>query len=126
MLKWVREGCNARRSNHHNIWADARVQEQTYRYYKPETRGLDFDGLMTDIKEAPKGSFFLLHACAHNPTGVDPTKPQVRSPRRSHFNLTSLTHRITRWLRTESAWLVAAAVGGDLQGDEGEGALPLL
>ena len=34
---------------------------------------------MEDIKSAPKGSFFLLHACAHNPTGVDPTKAQVRT-----------------------------------------------
>jgi len=47
-----------------------------FRYYKPETRGLDFEGMMEDIKEAPKGSFFLLHACAHNPTGVDPTAEQ--------------------------------------------------
>lgn len=46
------------------------------RYYKPETRGLDFDGLREDIRAAPAGSVFLLHACAHNPTGVDPTVEQ--------------------------------------------------
>mmetsp|Transcript_28693 Transcript_28693/g.39638 ORF Transcript_28693/g.39638 Transcript_28693/m.39638 type:complete len:425 (-) Transcript_28693:154-1428(-) len=63
-------------SNHHTIWKDARVEEALYRYYLPETRGLDFDGLMSDVKDAPKGSFFLLHACAHNPTGVDPTAAQ--------------------------------------------------
>jgi len=63
-------------SNHHNIFADANVQEVKYRYYKPETRGLDFEGFMQDIKDAPKGSFFMLHACAHNPTGVDPTREQ--------------------------------------------------
>jgi len=63
-------------SNHHNIFADANVKEVKYRYYKPETRGLDFEGLMEDIKGADKGSFFLLHACAHNPTGVDPNKEQ--------------------------------------------------
>ncbi|KAK6117825.1 hypothetical protein DH2020_048452 [Rehmannia glutinosa] len=28
------------------------------------------------IPNAPNGSFFLLHACAHNPTGVDPTEEQ--------------------------------------------------
>lgn len=62
-------------SNHINIWRDAGVPQATYRYYKPETRGLDFEGLMEDVKAAPSGSVFLLHACAHNPTGVDP-KPE--------------------------------------------------
>lgn len=65
-------------ANHHNIWRDAGVPMQTFRYYYPETRGLDFSGLMDDIKNAPDGSFFLLHACAHNPTGVDPSEEQWR------------------------------------------------
>ena len=30
------------------------------------------------ISEAPEGSIILLHACAHNPTGVDPTRDQWR------------------------------------------------
>ncbi|MCL7048392.1 hypothetical protein MKW94_005144 [Papaver nudicaule] len=63
-------------SNHHNIWRDAQVPQQTFRYYHPETKGLDFANLMEDLKNAPSGSFFLLHACAHNPTGVDPTEEQ--------------------------------------------------
>jgi aspartate aminotransferase len=37
-------------SNHHNIWRDAGVPQHLYRYYKPETRGLDYEGLMADIK----------------------------------------------------------------------------
>ncbi|CAH9135506.1 unnamed protein product [Cuscuta epithymum] len=65
-------------SNHHNIWRDANVTQNTYRYYHPESKGLDFTGMLEDIKNAPKGSFFLLHACAHNPTGVDPTEEQWR------------------------------------------------
>uniref|UniRef100_A0A7C8Z106 Aspartate aminotransferase n=1 Tax=Opuntia streptacantha TaxID=393608 RepID=A0A7C8Z106_OPUST len=63
-------------ANHHNIWRDAHVLQKTYHYYHPESRGLDFSAMMDDIKNAPKGSFFLLHACAHNPTGVDPTEEQ--------------------------------------------------
>lgn len=63
-------------ANHHNIWRDAHVPQKTYHYYHPESRGLDFSAMMEDIKNAPKGSFFLLHACAHNPTGVDPTEEQ--------------------------------------------------
>ena len=66
-------------SNHHNIWKDAGCEERTFRYYKPETRGLDFEGLMEDINNADPGSFFLLHACAHNPTGVDPSPEQWRA-----------------------------------------------
>ncbi|KAK9689957.1 hypothetical protein RND81_09G094200 [Saponaria officinalis] len=66
-------------SNHHNIWRDAHVPEKTYHYYHPETKGLDFSAMMDDIKNSPKGSFFLLHACAHNPTGVDPTEEEWRA-----------------------------------------------
>ncbi|KAK3274139.1 L-asparaginase 1, variant 2 [Cymbomonas tetramitiformis] len=63
-------------ANHHNIWRDANVAQTSFRYYKPSTRGLDFEGMIEDIQTAPSGSFFLLHACAHNPTGVDPTSEQ--------------------------------------------------
>jgi aspartate/tyrosine/aromatic aminotransferase len=37
-------------ANHHNIWADAHVPAAAYRYYAPATRGLDFTGMMEDIK----------------------------------------------------------------------------
>eukprot|EP00897_Mesotaenium_endlicherianum_P010284 jgi/Mesen1/9284/ME000060S08717 len=63
-------------SNHHNIWKDAQVSAKAFRYYDPKTRGLNFSGLMEDAENAAEGSFFLLHACAHNPTGVDPTAEQ--------------------------------------------------
>jgi len=36
--------------------------------------GFDKAGMLEDLKSAPEGSIFLLHACAHNPTGVDPTR----------------------------------------------------
>ncbi|CAI9092636.1 OLC1v1027936C1 [Oldenlandia corymbosa var. corymbosa] len=62
--------------NHKNIFNDARVQWSEYRYYDPNTVGLDFNGMIADIKAAPDGSFILLHGCAHNPTGIDPTPEQ--------------------------------------------------
>ncbi|KAI7743875.1 hypothetical protein M8C21_030324 [Ambrosia artemisiifolia] len=62
--------------NHKNIFNDARVPWSEYRYYDPKTVGLDFDGMIADIKAAPEGSFILLHGCAHNPTGIDPTPEQ--------------------------------------------------
>ena len=44
-----------------------------YRYFKADTRGLDFEGMMEDLSAAPPGAWVLLHTCAYNPTGVDPT-----------------------------------------------------
>jgi len=52
------------------------VEHGTYRYYKRETNDLDFEGLVTDLKNFPDKSVVLLHACAHNPTGMDLTKEQ--------------------------------------------------
>merc|ERR1711866_22199 len=41
------------------------------------TRGFDFEGMIKALKEdATPGAHVLLHACAHNPTGVDPTEEQ--------------------------------------------------
>ncbi len=37
---------------------------------------LDFEGMISSLQSAAKGSIILLHACAHNPTGVDPTQEQ--------------------------------------------------
>ncbi|CAL8465616.1 g5152 [Coccomyxa elongata] len=62
--------------NHKNIFADAGVEWKWYRYFDAATVGLDFEGLMEDIRAAPEGSVIVLHGCAHNPTGVDPTREQ--------------------------------------------------
>ncbi|TXG58938.1 hypothetical protein EZV62_016767 [Acer yangbiense] len=64
--------------SHHNIWKDAQVPDRTFHYYDPDSKGLNFSALIDDVKNAPDGSFFLLHPCAHNPTGVDPTEEQWR------------------------------------------------
>ncbi|XP_043725367.1 aspartate aminotransferase, mitochondrial-like isoform X2 [Telopea speciosissima] len=64
--------------NHHNIWRDAQVPQRTFQYYNPASKGLHFAALMDDVKNAPNRSFFLLHPCAHNPTGIDPTDEQWR------------------------------------------------
>jgi aspartate aminotransferase len=65
-------------ANHAAVFKDSGLSVEKYRYYNKDTIGLDFDGMVADIKGAPKGSVFLLHACAHNPTGVDPTEEQWR------------------------------------------------
>jgi len=55
---------------------DAGLELKSYRYYDKNTVGLDFEGLKADLEGAPEKSVVILHACAHNPTGVDPTKEQ--------------------------------------------------
>ena len=60
-------------ANHKAIFADAGFKVAEYPYYYPETRGLDLKGVLNSLQTAPNGSIFLLHSCAHNPTGVDPT-----------------------------------------------------
>jgi aspartate aminotransferase len=62
--------------NHHKIFAECGLNVQTYRYYNRATNRLDLQGMMEDLQEAPEGSILLLHACAHNPTGCDPTDEQ--------------------------------------------------
>ena len=66
-------------ANHAAVFKDCGLKVEKYRYYNPETIGLDFDGMVEDIKKMPKGSIVLLHACAHNPTGVDPTEEQWKA-----------------------------------------------
>ncbi|PIA14358.1 mitochondrial aspartate aminotransferas-like protein [Coemansia reversa NRRL 1564] len=62
--------------NHAAIFRDSGLNVKSYRYYDPKTRGLDLEAMLEDLRALPKGSIVLLHACAHNPTGVDPTAAQ--------------------------------------------------
>ncbi|PWA71904.1 Aminotransferase, class I/classII [Artemisia annua] len=68
--------------NHTKIFNLAGLTVKTYRYYDPLTRGLNIQGLLEDLGSAPSGAIVLLHACAHNPTGVDPTLEQWEQIRR--------------------------------------------
>ncbi|KAG1881718.1 pyridoxal phosphate-dependent transferase [Suillus tomentosus] len=62
--------------NHIPLFKDSGLEVKYYRYFDKKTVGLDFEGLKEDLQTAPEGSIVLLHACAHNPTGVDPTQSQ--------------------------------------------------
>lgn len=63
-------------ANHANIFRDAGCEVGKYAYYDPETRSLDIEGCVRSLEDAPDGTVVLLHACAHNPTGVDPSLEQ--------------------------------------------------
>ena len=62
--------------NHNSIFATAGVPVRQYRYFDKKTKGLDIRGMIADLEAATPGSAVLLHTCAHNPTGVDPTEAQ--------------------------------------------------
>jgi aspartate/tyrosine/aromatic aminotransferase len=64
--------------NHATVFGRCRTKFGYYRYWDAKNLVLDINGMLADIRKAPRGSIFLLHACAHNPTGVDPTKEQWR------------------------------------------------
>ncbi|KAL0219880.1 hypothetical protein P9112_005533 [Eukaryota sp. TZLM1-RC] len=51
-------------------------QLQKYRYFDENTKLLDFDGMMADLRQAPEGSVVLMQPICHNPTGVDPNREQ--------------------------------------------------
>ena len=57
--------------NHRVVFASAGFEVEDYRYYDPATHGLDFAGLLEDLGKLESGTVVLLHACCHNPTGVD-------------------------------------------------------
>jgi|TARA_B100000524_G_scaffold15075_1_gene8231 aspartate aminotransferase len=58
---------------------NAGLEVRKYRYLDRATNGLNYEGMLEDIAAAPKGSIFLVHACAHNPTGVDPNEEQWKA-----------------------------------------------
>ncbi|KIZ04885.1 aspartate aminotransferase [Monoraphidium neglectum] len=64
--------------NHHGVFGSVGLTVKTYRYYHAATRALDYEGMLSDLRAAEPGAVVLLHACAHNPTGVDPTPDQWR------------------------------------------------
>jgi aspartate aminotransferase len=47
-----------------------------YRYWDAANRCVDINGMLEDLRAAPDKSVVLLHMCAHNPTGMDPTMDQ--------------------------------------------------
>jgi aromatic-amino-acid transaminase len=57
--------------NHRAMFEGAGIAVQTYPYYDADTGGLRFDAMCETLRALPPKSVVLLHACCHNPTGVD-------------------------------------------------------
>lgn len=77
-------------ANHNPVFKHSGLEVGSYRYYDKTTCGLDISGCLEDLSNLPEKSIILLHACAHNPTGVDPTFEQWKEmsnviKKRNHF-----------------------------------------
>ena len=62
--------------NHQALFEAAGFTVHQYPYYNPETHGVDFAGMLETLHRLPPRSIVILHACCHNPTGVDLSREQ--------------------------------------------------
>jgi len=65
--------------NHRAMFEGAGIRVHTYPYYDAATGGLKFDAMLDVLRALPARSVVLLHACCHNPTGVDLARAQWQS-----------------------------------------------
>ena len=64
-------------ANHNAVFQAAGFETLSYRYLNAAKTGLDFDGMLGQLsQEGRQGDVVCLHACCHNPTGIDPTVSQ--------------------------------------------------
>ena len=63
-------------ANHPAIFEAASMQVKQYAYIDSTGTGFDFDAMIASLGEIPAGDAVCLHACCHNPTGIDPTPDQ--------------------------------------------------
>lgn len=83
---------------HNTLLETHGVKHANLPYYDPKTKGLDFEGLCSAIEKAPERSIFMLHSCAHNPTGVDPTPEQWKQiadliAKKHHFTFFDMAYQ---------------------------------
>jgi len=62
--------------NHRAMFEGAGLAVHPYPYYDASSGGLKFDAMLATLRTLPARSVVLLHACCHNPTGVDLTRVQ--------------------------------------------------
>jgi len=64
--------------NHRAVFGAAGFDVVDYTYFDAASHGLDFEGMLADLRRLEPGSVVLLHACCHNPTGADLSHEQWR------------------------------------------------
>jgi aspartate aminotransferase/aromatic-amino-acid transaminase len=65
-------------ANHKGIFSSAGFEIKEYPYYDARTQSVDIDNLIPCLEQIPKGDIVLMHACCHNPSGVDLSNDQWR------------------------------------------------
>ncbi len=65
-------------ANHKGVFKTAGFSLAEYDYYSPENKAVDFEAMVSSLKSIPEGDIVLLHACCHNPSGVDLNADQWR------------------------------------------------
>uniref|UniRef100_A0A7S3FUM4 Aspartate aminotransferase n=1 Tax=Strombidium rassoulzadegani TaxID=1082188 RepID=A0A7S3FUM4_9SPIT len=75
---------------HRGIAEKAGYEWVNYRYYDKSIKGFNLNGMLEDLDKAEKEQIVILHSCAHNPTGCDPTEEQWKQilevvKRKNHF-----------------------------------------
>ena len=63
--------------NHNAIFGAAGFPVSSYPYWDSVNKRVDIEGWIEALELMPTGSVVLVHACAHNPTGSDPTEPEI-------------------------------------------------
>jgi aromatic-amino-acid transaminase len=62
--------------NHRALFESAGFEVVSYPYYDAKTQGVNFEGMLAALNGYAAGTVVVLHACCHNPTGVDLTAAQ--------------------------------------------------
>lgn len=65
-------------ANHVPLLGGAGLTLKTHPYYDTERHVIRLDAMLDALRSVPKGDMVLLHACCHNPSGLDPTEEQWR------------------------------------------------
>jgi len=65
--------------NHRAVFSAAGFEVVDYTYFDAASHGLNFEGMLADLRQLARGTVVLLHACCHNPTGADLSQEQWRT-----------------------------------------------
>lgn len=66
-------------ANHMPLLGGAGLELKSHPYYDTRRHVIDIDGMLETLRSAPKGDVVLLHACCHNPSGLDPSEDEWRA-----------------------------------------------
>ena len=66
-------------NNHVPLLGGAGLELKPHPYYDTDRHAIDTDGMLEALRNIPQGDVLLLHACCHNPSGLDPTEDEWRA-----------------------------------------------